>query len=201
MSTIKILGIDPAFRNLGLSLATYDLLTADCFVQRVSLVQTEKSKDGKVVRKSSDDMSCANALTAGLAAFVREFQPNIAVAEIPTGTQNARGSFSNGVCCGVLSVLQLLDLPLIEVSPSEVKMASVGSKTASKAEMIEWATSRWPDAGWIKRKFKGQMVLTADNEHMADACAAIAAGLRTAQFNQATSLMRAGLRRSEAVPA
>ena len=58
------------------------------------------------------------------------------------------------------------------------------SPKASKEEMMEWARKQAPDLQWNTRKLKGEQVLTNDNEHMADACAAVAACVQTTQFMQ-----------------
>jgi Holliday junction resolvasome RuvABC endonuclease subunit len=185
---IRILGIDPSLRNTGLAVADYDIFTGKLNVFKVEIAQTANGNDGKVVRKSSDDLSRARAITTEIKRVIAIHSPNFAVAEVPGGTQSARGAFSNGVCCGLLACLSL---PLIEVSPMEVKLASVGIKTASKNQMIQWAVAKWPNAGWFTRKLKGEIVMTNDNEHVADACAAIQAGLLTAQFAQAIAMMQA----------
>lgn len=190
---ITIVGIDPALRNTGLAAAHYNVETGDWRVERVSLVQTE-NRAGKTVRKSSDDLRCAKEMLRAINRFVQDHKAVFAVAEVPTGTQSARGAFSNGVCCGVLAGV---GVPLIEVSPTEVKLASVGAKTASKDQIIEWAVGRWPEAGWLTRKFKGEVKLIADNEHMADACAAVAAGIQTAQFETALAWKMAHARPAE----
>jgi Holliday junction resolvasome RuvABC endonuclease subunit len=184
--TIRILGIDPALRNTGLAVMDYSIETGDLALVNLSIAQTEKSKEGKVVRKSSDDLACARILVKGIASAILLHKPSIIVAEVPTGTQSARGAFSNGICCGVLGSITL---PMIEVSPTEVKMATVGSRTASKDDMIQWAVARWPKGVWLTRKLKGEVKLLNDNEHMADACAAVVAGTMTGQFAQAVALM------------
>jgi len=185
---IRIIGIDPALRNTGLSIGDYNIATGQLSVVRVELAKTDKSRECKVVRKSSDDLARGRIIVQEIKRVIMIHQPMFAVAEVPGGCQSARGAFSNGVCCGVLASLTL---PLIEVSPDEVKLASVGSKTASKASIIQWAVAAWPEAGWTTRKVKGAVTLLAENEHMADACAAIAAGLLTAQFAQAVAMMTA----------
>jgi Holliday junction resolvasome RuvABC endonuclease subunit len=186
--TIRIIGIDPALRNTGLAIADYDLVTGKLRITHVELAKTDKGKEGKVVRKSSDDLSRARIIVEEIRRVVLIHKPNIAVAEVPGGCQSARGAFSNGICCGVLASLTL---PLIEVSPMEVKIASTGNKNASKDAIIQWAVASWPDAGWKTRKVKGEVSLLLENEHMADACAAVAAGLLTAQFSQAVAMMTA----------
>lgn len=186
--TIRLLGIDPALCNTGLAIVDYHIATGELKVFRIEIAQTEKSADGKVVRKSSDDLSRGRIIVREIQRVIALYKPSLAVAEVPGGCQSARGAFSNGVCCGVLASITI---PMIEVSPTEVKLAAVGDKNASKAKMIEWAVARWPDAGWMTKKRLGEVSLLAANEHMADACAAVAAGILTPQFAQAVVMMNA----------
>jgi Holliday junction resolvasome RuvABC endonuclease subunit len=72
-----------------------------------------------------------------------------------------------------------MGVPLVEVTPTEVKMASVGSKTATKEEMITWAVSKYPDINWPKH---GKSISAAKAEHMADAIGALHAGVLTSTF-------------------
>jgi Holliday junction resolvasome RuvABC endonuclease subunit len=178
-NVMKIMGIDPSLRNFGLALAHVDLDTMNVDVSVIKLVETEKGKL-KNVRKSSDDLSRARLLHRALKTW--QGVADMAVAEVPTGTQSASGAISNGICIGILASIEI---PLIEVSPTEVKMATVGIKTATKSEMIEWAMKKHPKAQWLTRKLKGETVPMNDCEHLADAIAAIYAGLQTEQFKQA----------------
>lgn len=183
---IEIVGIDPALRNLGIAKATLDLDTMEYHVYDLILPQSE-NEAGKTVRKNSDDLRRARVLYEGMVDACKG--ASFAIAEVPVGSQSARAMASYGICVGILAACPL---PLIEVTPSEVKLAAVGFKTASKEEMIEWAMKKFPDAPWKMRKSKGVMVPVADNEHLADACAAIEAGLKTQQFKQAAAFLRAG---------
>ena len=65
-----------------------------------------------------------------------------------------------------------------------------------KEAIIEWAVARWPDLPWKRVKRKGAMCLTANNEHMSDACAIIDTGLKTQEFLQSVQLMRAAMPRA-----
>jgi Holliday junction resolvasome RuvABC endonuclease subunit len=186
--TVTIVGIDPSFRNTGLARASYDLVTGEWQVTHLLLSETEKGK-AKLVRKSSDDLSRCKIQHDAVVAFCKD--AHFAVAEVPSGAQSAAAAFSNGVCCAVLAAVPC---PLIEVNPTEVKLASVGDKWAAKEQMIEWAVARFPKAGWLTRKLKGNVELVAKNEHLADACAAIAAGLKTQQFLQSTAMLKAAMR-------
>lgn len=183
---INVVGFDPALNNFGIARAVIDLDDRPTIsrIEYIKLVQTD-NEAGKVVRKNSDDLRRAQALYGGMLLACTGCA--VAIAEIPTGTQSARGAMSNGIALGVLSGCPL---PLIEVQASEVKLAAVGHKYAAKEEMIEWAMAKYPDAQWLMRTLKGKRVPIKDNEHMADAIAVIEAGIQTAQFKQATALFR-----------
>lgn len=96
-------------------------------------------------------------------------------------TNKTRSMASYGVCIGLIASIEKA---MIQVTPSEVKVAATNKKTASKKEMIEWATGAYPDAGWFTKKQKGVVSFIDKNEHPADALAAIHAGAKTDQFKQ-----------------
>lgn len=191
MSTIKIAGIDPSLRNTGIALAEYDLSTGDFDVKRVGIVQTERLA-GKTVRQNSDDYRCARELIKGIDKTLLNFGVSFVCAELPTGAQSARAAFSFGLTTAIMAGLTP---PLIQVQPREVQIAVLGKAGKDKAAIIEWAVQRWPKAGWMRRNYKGESVLIADNEHPADACAAIAAGIQTMEFAQAMALA-AGMKKA-----
>ena len=184
MSKIKVLGVDMAFENMGLAFAEVDVFTHEIAVVELRLVKTE-ARSGKQVRKSSDDLRRAKELMAALVEA--SSRVDLAMAEVPGGSQSARAAKTLGIATGVLAACRA---PLVEVSPEEVKLAAVGKKTASKEEMRQWAYERHPEANWLTRKLKGQFVPLSDNEHLADAVAAIHAGVLTEQFRSATAMLR-----------
>lgn len=188
---LHVAGIDPSLRNLGLAEGIYDTDAEALEMIGIELQETE-SEAGKTVRKSSDDLRCAGLLTSAVHRFIAPCA--VVFAEIPSGSQSARGSFSNGICLGVLASIGNVGGyrgRLIQVNPYEVKRAAVGSKNASKEEMIHWAHERWPKLPWLTKKQKGVVSLIAKNEHMADACAAINAGIQTDEFRNLVQIVRA----------
>ena len=184
---VKILGLDPALRNTGVAIGEYCLETGKLRITHLNVLRTEKSADGLAVRQTSDDLKCARIIVQGIRGHIAEHRPAFVASEISSFSQNARGMFANGVCCGVLASVSL---PILEVSALEVKKAAGGAKGSSKEFMIQWAMKNWPEAGWMTRKVKGEVRLLAGNEHLADACAAISAGILTTQFAQAVSIMQ-----------
>lgn len=187
MSEVKIVSFDPSLRNFGIAKLALNLNDNSFRVRELILAKPTMADKAtkKTVRKNSDDLRRARWLHTHMMAACKDAV--IAVAEVPVGSQSARAMASYGICIGVLAGLEI---PLIEVTPNEVKLVSVGKKTASKAEMIEWATKKHPEGNWKTRKSKGEMVLTNDNEHLADALAAAYAGIQTEQFKAVASMMR-----------
>ncbi|EGR3221695.1 hypothetical protein DC904_13435 [Vibrio parahaemolyticus] len=143
-------------------------------------------KTAKVVRKNSDDIRRAKSLHKALHEMLKDV--NMVFVEVPVGSQSARSMASYGICVGIIASI---NKPMIQVTPTEVKLAAVGCKTASKQDMIDWATQAYPDASWLTVKRNGKSVLTAKNEHLADAIGAVHAGILTDQFIQAVAILAA----------
>lgn len=183
---MNIVGIDPSLRNFGIVNAILDTDTMQFEITSMKLVESESnSKKEKVVRKNSDDLRRARLLHEG---FVEACQgASFAFVEVPVGSQSARAMASYGICVGVLASCPIA---MVQVTPSEVKMAGVGYKTATKEEMIEAAVNAYPSAKWLMRKLKDELVLMNDNEHLADAVFAIEAGLKTDQFKSAIAMFK-----------
>ena len=190
MSLLHVVGFDPSLRNWGIAKG---IMTAE-IPGRMEITHLEVIQPvlptGKQVRQNSLDLEsarqlCAQALAAAQGAHA-------IFVEVPIGSQSARAMASYGICVGVLGALRASGIPFFEVTPTEVKMISVGKKTATKSEMIQWAYNRHPEAKWPTYKQHGQDVISeAKAEHMADAVAAIHAGLASNQFQQTLPFLRA----------
>ena len=184
---IKVVGQDPSLRNWGLAVGTLDLDTQQLSVSFLNLTNPELSK-GKQVRQNSLDLESAFQLYKG--ALAAADGAHAVFVEVPVGSQSARAMASYGICVGVLGALRANGIPFFEVTPTEVKLASVGNKTATKQEMIKWAMAAHPEANWPTYKQNGTtMVSEAKAEHMADAIAAIYAGMSCNAFKQMLPFM------------
>jgi Holliday junction resolvasome RuvABC endonuclease subunit len=181
---VKILGVDISLANLGTVVVSYDTESEKIVGLDTVLLTSTDDQAGKTVRKNSDDLRRAKDLVRSLRVMSQGCR--LACVEMPVGSQNARSMASYGICVGVMASCPV---PLIQVTPFEVKLAATGNRNASKQEMIEWAVEKHPDASWIRHKSKGEMKLTAANEHLADALAAVYAGILTDQFKQAMSIV------------
>lgn len=178
MSLITVVGIDAAFSNMGFATMAVDT-TKERIVglSRLRLVSTE-GQHKKEVRKSSDDLRRARELHDAMTSECHN--AFVAMAEVPSGSQSSRASWSLGIAVGILAGCPI---PIIQVSQLEVKLASIGKKTASKDEIIEWAMALYPHDGWLHHKGRP----TKANEHLADAVAIIHAGMRTETFKMLCS--------------
>lgn len=179
---IKVVGMDPSLRNWGISKGIYDLDSKQIQIEEVAVVNPVLPT-GKQVRQNSLDLESAKQLCASAIEAVKD--ANAIFVEVPVGSQSARAMASYGICVGVLGALRATGKPFFEVTPTEVKMISVGRKTATKQEMIGWAVKEHPEANWPTYKTNGITQITeAKAEHMADATAAIHAGIHTNEFKQ-----------------
>lgn len=171
---------DPGLKNTGLVRLKLINVSGPKFeVQTMRLVQTEKQTT-KSVRQNSDDLRRMQETHKAFLEVVTGTR--LLFAEVPTGAQSARAMFAFG---SATMLIATSPAPIIQVQPFETKLATVGTKTASKEEMIEWATEVYPDAPWIRHAGK----VTLKNEHLADALAIAHAGIKTDQFKQLVSMM------------
>lgn len=181
---IPVLGMDPSLRNWGLASAMLDPVTGKLSQVQLDLVQPKETK-GKQVRQNSKDLEIAELLAHGLHGPVQAAK--LVFVEVPVGSQSARAMASYGVCVGILGMLRAQGTEIIEVSPTEVKLAMTGLKNATKAEMIAAALTRYPDANFPRHR--GQVSDKA--EHVADALGAIHAGIQTPVFKNLLRLLAA----------
>ncbi len=182
MPVVNVLGLDPSLRNWGIAAGQLDTETMKLTIKSLRVIQSIVP-DGKQVRQNSKDLAVAQQLYAGLKPFLG--LARLIFAEVPVGSQSARAMASYGVCVGILGSVRY-DAPFFEVTPDEVKRFTVGSKTATKKQMIEWAVATHPEAPW-PRTSKG-VIVEGKAEHMADAVASIYAGLNSNQYQQLAAM-------------
>ena len=187
---MRVVGFDPSLRNWGIAKGIfipgpYPRL----HIEEIDVINPELPT-GKQVRQNSLDLESAKQLCAAALSAAKDAQAIFV--EVPVGSQSARAAAAYGICVGVLGALRATGIPFFEVTPTEVKMASAGKKTATKLEMIQWATRQHPAASWPYYKQKGvQIISEAKAEHMADAIGAIQAGIHSNPFLQSLPLLKA----------
>ena len=174
---MKVLGVDIGLANTGLAFATIN--KDKIVVNDLQLITTEKSKN-KSFYRNSDDLQRARSISIPLEEALHGI--DMVFVEIPVGSQNARAMAAYGICIGVLS---WVGAPLIQVRPVDIKEKTVGSKTASKQEMIDWAVATHPKAPYL-RQSNGKILKA--NEHLADAIGAIHTGVQTDEYKSVVAM-------------
>ncbi|TOK05746.1 hypothetical protein CGI28_24500, partial [Vibrio parahaemolyticus] len=138
LKKLKVLALDPSLQNFGMVKGFIDIDDDDFpFTIEQMVLQESKGADkktAKVVRKNSDDIRRAKSLHKALHEMLKDV--NMVFVEVPVGSQSARSMASYGICVGIIASI---NKPMIQVTPTEVKLAAVGCKTASKQDMIDWA--------------------------------------------------------------
>lgn len=186
MALLRVVGLDPSLRNWGIANGTYDTESHKIAIHSLSVVHTEKTKR-KQLRQNTQDIEAAIKLMTEVHAVVNS--ADVVFVEVPVGSQSARAALGVGVCVGILGALTYLECPFFQLTPTEIKVIATGSKTATKQEMIDWAIEQHPSAPWPTQKYRGKLrIVTGTAEHMADAIAAIHAGVSSTPFKQLSKI-------------
>lgn len=182
---MKVVGLDPAFANFGMVAGgLFQLGTGWVFRPgAMELMTTQGAGGQRVVRKSSETLERGQQLHRGLHNFLHAHKPELVFVEVPSGAQNSAAAAGLGVAIGVLASIHV---PIIEVAPMEIKRLFTNRKEkVPKKTVISWAYACWPGAEWITTNGKR----TLANEHLADACATVVAGIKTPTFLQLMAMM------------
>ena len=160
-----------------------DIDTLEIWPEWLSLIST-KPDSKKTIRKTSDDLRRARELHRGVELALGS-DTDMVISETTFFSKSSSAMKSAGISLGVLGSLKV---PLIEITAMDSKVEMTGVKTADKKAMINAAVKLYPDLNWLRDR-KGKLV--NDNEHLADAVAAIHAGVKSSQFLDALAIYRA----------
>jgi len=175
---MKILGIDPSLRNLGMALVNYD--DEEITVDKLLLSETKTCDLPKGVTKNKQDIERVKVHIDAMRPMIEECE--VVAVEAPTGSKSAAAMKSYGIC---IALIAMIDKPVFVVTPKQVKAAS-GNPEATKADMIEWATKTHNTDQWLSENGK----ILNKNEHLADALGAVHAALNTYEFKSWFSFLR-----------
>lgn len=181
---IPVVGMDPSLNNWGIAEARLDLETGFLSTPVLTVTQPKPDNGKKKVRVNSLDLERAEELAQAAIAAAEEAK--VVFVEVPVGSQSARAMASYGVCIGILGSMRAKGIEIIEVTPDENKKTFTGKKNATKEEMIHAAVALYPEANWPRQ---GERIITSKAEHMADAIAAIHAGVQTPVFQNLMRLL------------
>lgn len=191
MALLRVVGMDPSLRHWGMACGLYDTDTNSLRITHMEVIEPV-IPSGKQVRQNSKDLEAAHQHGLAILRIVEE--ADAIFVEVPMGSQSARAMASYALCVGVLGMLRAMGVSFFEQTFAEVKKAATNKATASKKEMIDWATSVHPEANWPYYNRNGkQLISEAKAEHLADAIAAIYAGVASNEFRTALALLKPSL--------
>ena len=165
---MRVLGIDPGLASLGYALV--ELTSEDVIVLSMGCVRTKKTDAKRKVRASDDNIERIREvfrnlypLTDGIMAICSESQ---------SWPRNASACAKVGMAWGVIGALsELMDVPILQVSPQQLKKVVCGDGTASKAEVAAALNTRFGRDFSIELVENG--VPSSAHEHPYDALGAI----------------------------
>jgi crossover junction endodeoxyribonuclease RuvC len=161
-----ILGIDPGFSSLGWAVCSSS--SDGVLAHYCGVIRTEKSNKKIQLRASEDNINRAQTIYLELDETIKEHEIDLVCTESMSWPRNAGVVAKMGIVWGVIaSVCYASRLPMLQVSPVEIKKSLTGSKQASKEEMIAKIVELYP-----KLAIPSQQTL---QEHAADAVAAVLA--------------------------
>lgn len=173
---VLLLGIDPGIANLGWAVLELGHCEDHDKVVGLGLILTEKSDKKLNVKVANDDTRRARELSRAVQGILTNNCGIRAVCSeelsLPRNSKTSRQiGISWGVMCGEASRLAI---PIFQIPPTALKLSVTGKKTASKIEVQEALTQRYP---FIKGMLKG--LAPSKWEHPCDALGAIVSSMDT----------------------
>jgi len=163
---VLVLGIDPGFASLGYALVRVWRDGRKAVVKDIGVAKTKKAHKKLRVRASEDNVQRIRLLVRAIRdKFSREDVVMVAC-ESMSWPRNAGAAAKVALAWGaIVTLAEMLDLPIVQASPQEIKHEMTGAKSATKDAVREAATEGTTGVDWSKFN-KG------DLEHMGDALGA-----------------------------
>lgn len=204
---ISIIGVDPSTSHFGMVYGWYEVNSQEFIPLHYTVLEPPdglydefppKGKNSQ--RKSIVEFEQICALSQLIKDFFIHHRPQVVISEVPSG---AKGMFATGklhaamgMVCGCFTFpSSVQNWKIIGVTPQEVKSAATEGldNYASKFQMMKWAFQNYPCVDWkhAQKEFEKIGKIEAYlvnreaedfNEHMADALAAVKAGVNTRAF-------------------
>lgn len=167
MKGARILGLDPGFATLGIARVRLGP-SGEPLEVGASAFTTEPSAKKLEVRAASDNVRRMREIYRKLDLEVAAWVPEVICCEAQSWPRNAGAATKIGMAWGVIvAVAEQYDIPIVQATPQDVKVAVAGKKTASKDDVIGAVERLCPDLRWPDRK--------ALWEHAADAISVVLA--------------------------
>jgi crossover junction endodeoxyribonuclease RuvC len=133
---ISVLGIDPGFASIGLSVVQMGPNPQDDRVVHMSVFQTKKASEKRKVRASEDNLERAKEISKEIGDLIQRWDVKLICAETMSFPRSSSAAAKMAMCWGVLAAIaQDRKLPITQASPQEIKKALCGKRDASKEEV------------------------------------------------------------------
>lgn len=190
---VRVVGFDPSLTATGWVICDVDVTTSRpkiVDIIELGLSETSPAPKKSKVRVSSDNVARARKQRACMVAAIETHGARIACSEVPSGAQSAKAALAFGVVIGLLAALPV---PMVEVTPLQVKDAACGNKYADKEDIMRWALGMTEKLGglafWKTAAKPNEFEIEHEGrylikkmEHQADAVAVVEAAIRTPEF-------------------
>lgn len=169
-----VLGIDPGFSSVGYALV--NILPESESLVRVGVLTTKKSAAKHAVYASDDNFRRSREIYRSLADLVSYRGHVMAICvESMSFPRSSSVAAKVAMCWGVLASLsESLGIPLVQISPQDVKKCVCNSRTASKTDVFKALCKRYPD---MKPMCDAMKIPNTQLEHPTDALATVVAAL------------------------
>ena len=204
---ISIIGVDPSTSHFGMVYGWYEVNSQEFIPLYYTVLEPPdglydefppKGKNSQRTTIVEFEKNCA--LSQLIKDFFIRHKPQVVITEVPSG---AKGMYATsklyaaiGMVCGCFTFpSSVQNWKIIGVTPQEVKSAATDGldNYASKFQVMKWAFQNYPCVGWRHEPKEFEKVGKVDtylvcreaedfNEHMADALAAVKAGVNTRAF-------------------
>lgn len=141
MSKITVLGLDPGFANMGWAEMCWDRGRGHWSVARLGVLQTGRSSKKLRLLQCEDEMRRADELSESLLEVSGYTQAVVVESRIsmPGSKRGSHSSATTGIPYGIVAMLRAVrKVPLVQVTPQQIKKTLCGKTSASKAD-VQWA--------------------------------------------------------------
>lgn len=168
-----MLGLDPGFANCGFSLVRLYADRED--VVEMGVIRTKKSSAKKNVLATDDNFERARQIGKEIRSLLEKRRVVAICAESMSYPPNASAAGKMAMVWGMLAILSIVyDLPVVQVSPQRIKKAVCGNNDASKQDVEDRLTERYPSCPSLL-----QGVPESKHEHAFDGLGSIVASMNS----------------------
>lgn len=170
-----ILALDVAFANTGF--VVFERCAGKWVPSEHGIIKTAKETKKRNMYTADDTDRRIRVICSKLDSLYEKWQPNLAVAELPTGGGKSSSSVK-AMAIGasvVTSFTFFRGIPLHNVRPDDVKLATTGTRSASKLHIENVIETLYPAVADKYRSTKSRSGWSGEFEHVADAIGAFLA--------------------------